>query len=115
MYDHTIPCTWQKPLRVIFEGEPAIDEGGVRQEFFQLTLTLTLTRTRALTLTLTLTLTRGVGLARREHAPAQVGRDVRGRRCRAPVGVVARPFALAEVLDTEAGPAARDGALACPG
>ena len=25
-----------KPLRVIFEGEPAIDEGGVRKEFFQL-------------------------------------------------------------------------------
>ena len=27
-----------KPLRVIFEGEPAIDEGGVRKEFFQLLL-----------------------------------------------------------------------------
>ena len=25
-----------RPLRVIFEGEPAIDEGGVRKEFFQL-------------------------------------------------------------------------------
>jgi hypothetical protein len=25
-----------KPLRVIFEGEPGIDEGGVRKEFFQL-------------------------------------------------------------------------------
>uniref|UniRef100_A0A7S4BN04 HECT-type E3 ubiquitin transferase n=1 Tax=Chrysotila carterae TaxID=13221 RepID=A0A7S4BN04_CHRCT len=25
-----------KPLRVVFEGEPAIDEGGVRKEFFQL-------------------------------------------------------------------------------
>ena len=32
------PYTWQKPLRVIFEGEPAIDEGGVRKEFFQLLL-----------------------------------------------------------------------------
>ena len=30
--------TGQKPLRVIFEGEPAIDEGGVRKEFFQLLL-----------------------------------------------------------------------------
>ena len=44
-----------KPLRVIFEGEPAIDEGGVRKELFQLTLTLTLTLTVTLTLTLTLT------------------------------------------------------------
>lgn len=26
----------KKPLRVIFEGEPAIDEGGVKKEFFQL-------------------------------------------------------------------------------
>ena len=27
---------YQKPLRVIFKGEPGIDEGGVRKEFFQL-------------------------------------------------------------------------------
>lgn len=26
----------KKPLRVIFVGEPAIDEGGVKKEFFQL-------------------------------------------------------------------------------
>lgn len=27
---------FQKPLRVVFKGEPGIDEGGVRKEFFQL-------------------------------------------------------------------------------
>lgn len=27
---------FQKPMRVIFQGEPGIDEGGVRKEFFQL-------------------------------------------------------------------------------
>ncbi len=27
---------YQKPLRVIFAGEPGVDEGGVRKEFFQL-------------------------------------------------------------------------------
>ena len=27
---------FQKPLRVMFKGEPGIDEGGVRKEFFQL-------------------------------------------------------------------------------
>lgn len=27
---------FKKPLRVIFQGEPGIDEGGVRKEFFQL-------------------------------------------------------------------------------
>lgn len=27
---------FQKPMRVIFHGEPGIDEGGVRKEFFQL-------------------------------------------------------------------------------
>jgi ubiquitin-protein ligase E3 A len=26
--------TFQKPLRVVFKGEPGIDEGGVRKEFF---------------------------------------------------------------------------------
>jgi hypothetical protein len=26
----------RKPLRVIFEGEPGIDAGGVQKEFFQL-------------------------------------------------------------------------------
>jgi hypothetical protein len=30
------PLGLLKPLRVVFEGEPAIDEGGVRKEFFQL-------------------------------------------------------------------------------
>lgn len=25
---------FQKPLRVVFKGEPGIDEGGVRKEFF---------------------------------------------------------------------------------
>jgi hypothetical protein len=28
--------TIRKPLRVYFENEPAIDEGGVKKEFFQL-------------------------------------------------------------------------------
>lgn len=27
---------YKKPLKVVFEGEPGIDEGGVRKEFFQL-------------------------------------------------------------------------------
>ena len=26
--------TFKKPLRVVFVGEPGIDEGGVRKEFF---------------------------------------------------------------------------------
>lgn len=30
------PLELLKPVRVVFEGEPAIDEGGVRKEFFQL-------------------------------------------------------------------------------
>ncbi len=25
---------FQKPLRVVFKGEPGVDEGGVRKEFF---------------------------------------------------------------------------------
>lgn len=27
---------FSKPLRVVFKGEPGVDEGGVRKEFFQL-------------------------------------------------------------------------------
>ena len=29
---------FKKPLKVVFEGEPGIDEGGVRKEFFQLVI-----------------------------------------------------------------------------
>lgn len=34
--DGTTQSKIKKPLRVIFENEPAIDEGGVKKEFFQL-------------------------------------------------------------------------------
>jgi len=30
------PLQLKKPLKVVFEGEPGVDEGGVRKEFFQL-------------------------------------------------------------------------------
>lgn len=32
------PWLFKKPLKVVFEGEAGVDEGGVRKEFFQLVI-----------------------------------------------------------------------------